>query len=336
MNDMQLLTRFRSEVPVREPSPRAEHLLLAELQEAGPVQAAGSGRRRTGRPARYLAGTGTGTRAQARARRLAVACGLAVAAAAGLLVAQAIPAGHSPSVATASAAELAEHAAAAAAAQPAYPAGQWFYEREESDLPRLAAQYPRGDASRNWTMQYWRTAGPSGGLLVREAWLDHGRLTFTGASNWPPGAIAYQDLGTLPASPRALIDYLAHRHGSPVLLGPWFNTTTFASSPAPARVFWSIGSILTSFIPGPRLATELYRALGLLPGVRVDRGATDIAGRPGVAFVLVTGPTRLEIILNLHDFGFMGLTYLSPVSPSGRQGFAILQQVPVAGPGVRP
>jgi hypothetical protein len=321
MTEMQLLTRFRAEVPLREPSSRAEHLLLTECQLAQPAPVAA--------PRRKPAG-GMGTRA--RVHRLAIAGGLGVVLGAGLLAGQALPAGDAPAVA--SAADLARHAAAAAAARPAYRAGQWFYEQLESDMPRLpAAAY--GAPSRNWTVQYWRTAGPSGGFMVREAWLDQGRLRFTGFRAWPPGMITYRELRALPADPQALINALAVRPGPVLLLGPWFNRTKFASSPETLRVFWSIASILTSFIPAPRQAAELYTALGMLPGLRVDHGATDIAGRPGVAFELVIGRTRLELILNPHDFGFMGLSYVSPASRDV-QGFAVLRQVPVSGPGVRP
>ena len=34
----------------------------------------------------------------------------------------------------------------------------------------------------------------------------------------------------------------------------------------------------------PALTAELYRALGNIPGVTVDRHATDIAGRHGLGF----------------------------------------------------
>jgi len=316
MTEMQLLTRFRAEVPLREPSAGAEHLLLAGCQQAQPATAAVPRRKPRMR----------------RVHRLAMAGGLGVLLAAGLLVGQALPAGDAP--AAASAADLARHAAAAAAAQPAYRAGQWFYEQFESNLPRITPS-TRRITTGNWTLQYWRTAGPSDGSLLREAILVHGRLRHAAFPAWPPGVITYHELRALPTSPRALIDDLAARPGPVLLLGPWLNRATFASSPETLRVFWSIASILTSFIPAPRQAAELYTALGMLPGLRVDHGATDIAGRPSVAFELVIGRTRLELMLSPHDFGFMGLSYVSPASP-GVYGFAVLRQVPVSGPGVRP
>ena len=81
---------------------------------------------------------------------------------------------------------------------------------------------------------------------------------------------------------------------------------------------------------------ELYRALGDIPGVTIDAHATDIAGRHGVAFVMsLPADTRLAIVLNPRNYRFMGYS-VGDLSGRASSGDAVLRQVPVAAPGVRP
>ena len=50
------------------------------------------------------------------------------------------------------------------------------------------------------------------------------------------------------------------------------------------RVFQQISDILTYYVPPPRVTAVLYRALALVPGARVVRDTTDVAGRHGTGF----------------------------------------------------
>jgi hypothetical protein len=52
------------------------------------------------------------------------------------------------------------------------------------------------------------------------------------------------------------------------------------------NAFNGIEGTLTSYVLPPKVAAELYRALGDIPDVTVDKDAIDAAGRHGPAFVL--------------------------------------------------
>ena len=89
--------------------------------------------------------------------------------------------------------------------------------------------------------------------------------------------VSTPNLGSLPRDPVALGRYLA----SLPLLG-WRS--------APVREFEIINELLTTYVMPPALTAELYRALGNIPGVTVDRHATDIAGRHGIGFRITMPP----------------------------------------------
>jgi hypothetical protein len=367
MTEMDLLTKFRDEIPLSEPSRHAESVLATAIQ--GARRPGVMTRRRL--PARLLPrGTGaSGTRRLGPAWRLGLAGGLGVALAAGLLAVQATPFGDSPPAAIATAAELAQRAATAAQDQPAYPAGQWFYQQQ-----RFAQAFPASIGTpldlrppASGTVTFWRTAGQvpiqvngqPAGSSVKEEWLSKGRLV---SGNFPsgaagavilPGVIAYQDVIKLPASPQALISVLAASApadpGIPVQFDPVYTRpggikVSLAEPPvmppppglpSAVRVFNAIGQIFALYVLRPSLAAELYRALGDLPGVSVHN-ATDIAGRAGVAFTMSSSFVHLEIILNSTDFRFTGITFAAAPPTSQVTGLAILRLVPVSAPGMQP
>ena len=99
MNEMELLTRLRAEVPLGEPSAQAEGALRTAIQAEG-AQAPAASRRLAGSrlTARRLAARGagpSGPRGWRPGWRIAVAGGLGVTLGAGLLIALAHPAGDS-------------------------------------------------------------------------------------------------------------------------------------------------------------------------------------------------------------------------------------------------
>jgi hypothetical protein len=99
------------------------------------------------------------------------------------------------------------------------------------------------------------------------------------------------------------------------------------------RAFLLIYGMLQTVMP-PDVRAALYQALAKIPGVRVVQGATDAAGRRGVAFVraaAIEGPgssdwLRLEIILDPDTYRYLGARHVVtrdhfiPDTPSGSKG----------------
>ena len=99
------------------------------------------------------------------------------------------------------------------------------------------------------------------------------------------------------------------------------------------RAFMLIDGMLQTVQP-PEVRAALYRALAKIPGVTVAQGASDAAGRRGVAFVraaAIEGPgssgwLRLEIILDPGTYRYLGARHVVtrdhfiPNTPSGRKG----------------
>lgn len=173
MNEMDLLTQFRAEVPLCV-SPHAEELFHAGIHDH-------STERPVVPPPRNLF---------ARIRmpwRLAIAAGLAAGLAVGL-VAAVQPSGPPPLL---TAKLLADRAAAAALAGPTVPAGQWVYR----ETVTYTASPPKGFPAK-LTQGNWSTAD---GSLNYQA----------GAWGSGPGHSLYSNLGSLPSDPIALDQYLA-------------------------------------------------------------------------------------------------------------------------------
>jgi hypothetical protein len=269
------------------------------------------------------------------------AVGLAVALTAGVTVAVLPSHGQSPAsrarqntLGAATAGEgsrpaqlLADRAAAAALAGPEVKPGEWVYRQ----------------------LMYASPAGP-GGKAVESMWFTAaGRPGY--ADDGAPmelqvfPAIGYAQLGALPADPAALEKYLAN--------AGWRNEFAPGQQVSPeagnknASAFDQITAMLWLYTMPSRLTAELYHALADVPGVTVDKHATDLAGRPGVAFVLPPAdgyPYRLELVLNGSDDRLTGLQQWFVGRVAGETGirtiplaqFALLQTAFVARPGDRP
>jgi hypothetical protein len=99
------------------------------------------------------------------------------------------------------------------------------------------------------------------------------------------------------------------------------------------RAFMLIDGMLQTVQPA-EVRAALYQALAKIPGVTVAQGATDAAGRRGVAFAraaAIEGPgssdwLRLEIILDSHTYRYLGARHVVtrdhfiPDTPSGSKG----------------
>jgi hypothetical protein len=330
MNEMELLTRLRAEVRPAV-SARAEERFLAG------VRAPGSERARA-RGVTALARTAARIRDTPVWWRLAIAGGLTVALTAGLLGAATIPLGGGAPPASASAADLlADRAAATAAAQPAVSPGQWIYRQRLGRTLGDGMFCPgpgRHPVSGTCPSGTQKTEGWSTADGTRSAWFYGGKLTTGGGA---PVPVSYADLGSLPHDPAALVAYIAMKEANPKTGG---GTASAA--------FQGIFALLDNYVLPPAVAAELYLAVADIPGVTVNPHATDLAGRHGPAFTLKVkdgpGYDVFELILNPHTYTLIGFTEATyGVTTLDRRvhlvfgsEVAILRQVPVSGPGMRP
>jgi len=111
----------------------------------------------------------------------------------------------------------------------------------------------------------------------------------TGGLNDP----TYRLLQTLPTSPHALLAmiYRVERGHGPG---------------QDQEAFVTIGDLLRSTIPPPRVTAALYRAAALIPGVTLVPGATDAIGRHGVAVAQTAGGIRTELIFSTATLRLIG------------------------------
>ena len=99
------------------------------------------------------------------------------------------------------------------------------------------------------------------------------------------------------------------------------------------RAFMLIDGMLQTVLPA-EVRAALYQALAKVPGVTVTHGATDAAGRRGVAFsraAAIEGPgssawLRLEVILDPGTYRYLGARHVvtrdhfTPDTPTGSKG----------------
>jgi hypothetical protein len=327
MNELTLLEDFRAAV-----APPDEELLARTRARVLDGGRRARGRRLPGgRPGIVLAGL------------------TAAATAAAITVAVATQSGGPERSAAASPAvkELSYRAAAVAATRPDVPPGQWVYWQEKLVTTAARAAGPaEHDTFRVWTtadasraayrfkskvmlMPFQPCSRSAGCQYIGQpvpSTLPGGRgQVVTGLAGKVP--VSYAGLSALPRSPAALDRYLA---GLP--LRGW--------GPAPAREFEIIKELLTTYVMPPALTAELYRALGSIPGVTVDRDAVDVAGRRGIGFQITlpraAGGEIDQLILDPATYRLMGQQLI--VAGSGRvlSGTAILRTAPVSGPGMLP
>jgi len=99
------------------------------------------------------------------------------------------------------------------------------------------------------------------------------------------------------------------------------------------RAFMLIDGMLQTVLP-PEVRAALYQALAKIPGVTVVQGASDAAGRRGVALARAaaiegtgsSGCLRLEVILDPNSYRYLGARHVVtrdhfiPNTPSGSKG----------------
>jgi hypothetical protein len=338
MNEMELLTRLRDEIPAGPASSGAEAALLAAIAADHPP--VGPGPAAVGpTPGRGPLTWRAGTRNPGRRPgwRPAVAGGMAVALIAGTSAVAVFRPGTSRPARGLTVAELAYRTSAAAAAGggAAVRPGQWVYRqvdtagagfilpgRHQVWLNAAGTRTVYGSARHHFSLPW---GAPTGyGLLGAEYATPRGKPV-----------LPYASLSSLPRDPRALERYLAH-------LPDRLYGTTGQFGPPREMAFTFIMYLLTDYVTSPRLTSELYRALGYVPGIAVDGHLSDIAGRPGVGYV-VPDPNlpgdQTEVVFNPRTYQFR--SYQFAEKRPGRDarilaGTTVLRQAVVAGPGVLP
>ncbi len=238
--------------------------------------------------------------------------------------------------------EMAYRVAAVAATGSAVAPGQWVYWQDKTP---------------DHTYEIWTTADGT-----RAAYVYQGKVAFVpcvgphatrvatcqyiGQPDVEPvraGGISISALtGKMPV-PYAGLSSLPQ---DPVALGRYFaGLLTPGDGPAPVRAFRVIEDLLITYVMPPALTAELYRALGNIPGVTVDRHAADIAGRHGIGFRIALpdgqGAGFDELILDPRTFALMGQqAILGPAAgaKAGQviEGAAIMKSALVSGPGTMP
>jgi hypothetical protein len=337
MNEMQVLAEFRAAVAPPEPGTLAAARARVLDAETGP-----GGRRAPGPRWRMWP-------------KLALTGLAAAATAAAVVVAIAAPGGAHRGRAGAVnpvARELAYRVADAAAARPNVRPGQWVYWQEKTVTSARESAGPAPEG----TFQVWTTADSA-----KAAFLANGRVVPFPCGRDGDGAgcqsigqpvpmtlpngqgtavsgltgkvpVSYAGLRALPRDPGALDRYLA---GLP--LRGW--------GPGPVREFEVLKELLITYVMPPGLTAELYRALGNIPGVTVDRHAVDVAGRTGIGFQITlprsAGGAIDQLILDPATYQLMGQQLILGPSAGAAAGHvlsgtAILHTALVPGPGVTP
>ena len=323
MNEMDLLTRMRADVPLLPPSAHAE----AELAAAIAAPAGHASRRPGARRRAHLTFPHRRLIACAAAAAAAVAA-VAVYAAGGrgtfvgpTVVAwtgrpAATPDPGLPSVGRArTGAQLVAFAARAAALAPARAPRphDWVYMKVEvANSTAGGGGFLFGPPNeREFYLSWVRVDRRAYAGLVNfpmslpPQTVVHTRLTISrgggGCSLGGWKSVSYGYLNSLPTDPAGLRAVILSQNSPRV---PWYQ-------PDPdVAVFSAIATLLSGETEGvwlpPRLAVAMYRLLQQTPGVHFDTAA-DLAGRTGLGFYLVLGGwQKHELVINPTTYTYMG------------------------------
>jgi hypothetical protein len=243
---------------------------------------------------------------------------------------------------------LARAASAARSAPVALPKpGQVFVERVRTGETgpktdnKVRCYLMAYDTPATGRAAYPTKTGPCGTKLTRFL-IDAAVVARVGGGGSAPKADhhphGYPDPARLPTRPAALLAALnraanrGHWGTGAVALG----SLELDSSPEPhnAIVFGLIERLLQVPIR-PALRAALFEVTGHLPGVRLDRHAADLIGRPGVGIALPqpinASPDgiRLEFVLSPKSYQFLGVAMTdsidgNPANPA-KYGYAVIK-----------
>ena len=322
MNEMDLLTRLRDEVPLAEPSSAFEQAIRAAIRtEVMPGPGPGAGRPGAVGPRRHY---------QAWHLRLAVAGIAAMAVAAAAFLAGGLS-GHSgrPVSGRSSAgpigsgvgpkqpaqrslgqarteAQLVDYATRSAAVAPPFVPGphEWVYtETEVASSSAGGGGFLFGPPNERVIGQEWTRVDQ----LMFANYL-HGHLQFSpggpGATLGGWKSISPKYLNSLPTNEAQLKAIILANNRDPHMpwyVGPDKNYAIFNG----IFMLMADGQSEGTWIP-PKLQAAMYRILASLPGVRFD-ATTDLAGRHGMGFYMLPGGwEKQEIVIDPVTYAYMG------------------------------
>ena len=332
MNELELMTRLRDEVPLSA-STNVEHVVLAAIREPA-IDARLKPRLRA--PLTMRSGGRGGPRRLAP--RPVLAGALALALGAGAIAGVAVSRNHAPAYQRP---QVIAWQGRPAAPWPSGPSlGRARTEAQLIDyVTRVADMAPdRAPSPHDWVvvkLEAARSSKGDGGFMFgpadeRQVILQWNRVDGCAATssiivpaNLPPAktlsgrltispqmcdqgdlagwkSISYQYLNSLPTDPAALESVILANNPP----GGYIPTRT-------AAIFYAIDNLLTNgevwgaVIP-PKLSAALYRILRELPGVRFESD-TDLAGRNGLGFYVVTeGYIKQELVIDPLTYTYMG------------------------------
>lgn len=339
MDEMNLLTSMRDEVPLAPPSPAAQRLFRAGLAEDSSPERVRAMRPQT----RYLPGA-AGTPGRLR-WRLAIPGVAAVGLAAALVAVNlpqhgGTPAGqatvHPAAGTTMSAQLLADIAGKGILShqQPVKP-DQWIYQKIEtySANPPGAPSRAKLPGARVQVQTQWTTADGAqteyfaNGHLINELVLNgpDAKVNEQDEQFLADAARKYSQLSSLPKDPAALYAYLAPKHARSGMGSPQSRPYKPGATPAPAKaskgagakptpadsaesVFTTIENMLSSGILPPTLTAELYHTLADIPGIIAKKNVKDFTGRSAVEFILPQSAysVNLGIFLSPATYQYLG------------------------------
>jgi hypothetical protein len=338
MNELELLTSLRDEVPLTDVSPAVEDTVLAAIMgsadsAAGPLRLAGRGAAGLAGAAHPSAG---GPRVRRRGLRVAAAVAAAVAVGAAGFIGFAASGGPGrPSVIAWSGrptalsadpvypglgrarteAQLVDFATRAATISPGRAPGphDWiFVKTEAADSSAGSGGFLFGPPDRriinlNWIRADWRQYASLNvhvhASLPASA-VVHGKIQISPGGGGTLGgwkSIRYSYLRSLPTDP-ARLESVILADNKPRM--PWYVKSHNVA------IFSAISTLLQGETEGawipPKLAATMYRVLRLLPGVHFEAG-TDLAGRSGIGlYMVIDGWYKQELVINPDTYTFMG------------------------------
>ncbi|NUW45139.1 CU044_5270 family protein [Nonomuraea rhodomycinica] len=207
--------------------------------------------------------------------------------------------------------DLAGNAAAQAAAEPDVEPrpGQWAYLKSLSARTQVdGGPGLFGTPKVRTTRESWRRLDEKG-----FAFLEHGRLKVLKESEYE---VTYPYLLSLPDDPGALLERVyeqidteeaARRQDGPAEGGHRFTPAPLTRDERHMYAFQYIAQGMRDAVLPARIRAAMYGALARIPGVRYEKGASDLAGRPGVTLYRVgSGYLRDEIFIDPETYAYLG------------------------------
>ncbi len=302
MNDLDLITELRPEMPLAGPAQLAharERVMAAVASEprAPRLVAAGPHRRRAAAadPGRWP-------------RRLAMSAVAASAVAAGVAIALVLGSASAPPAGRPSGAPSSHPGSSGLQTLPArLTAAQWLSSaatatRQQAFVVPRPDQYVYTEGAGPYgtgKSRTWQSVDGSRAGLNEPAGLLPGRL--------PPCTVAQTEAGTcalkaaylpqMPARPQAMFDYLTRLGG-----------------PAPPLTAIVLGKDLAGLLPAlyltPAQRAGMFQLMAQTPGFRLVRHAVDALGRSGVGIAWQDAGLTMVIIFNPQTYSYMGESLL--------------------------